>query len=94
MIEMKMVHADAARVDVTCTFEGGTDTLLDELAAGMAHMVIRIADDLPVVDDIHESLARVMASKMIDIVLSELDLREEQSPSPTDRAARDKPTEA
>lgn len=49
----------------------------------MAHAIIRIADDLPVVDDIHESLARVMASKMIDMVRIELDLR-----------ARDKPAEA
>ena len=58
---------------------------LDELAAGVAHAIIRIADDLPVVDEIHESLARVMASKMIDMVVGEIDLR---------GAAMDKPAEA
>jgi len=83
MIEMKMRRRDERQIDVDCAFEGSTDGLLDEMAAGMAHAIIRIADDLPVVDDIHESLARVMASKMIDMVLMELDLR-----------ARDEPAEA
>ena len=75
MIELKMTRRNETQIDVGCAMNGGTDALLDELAAGMAQAIIRIADDLPVVDDIHESLARVMASKMIDMVLSELDLR-------------------
>ena len=85
MIELKMAHENEGRIGIKCAMSGGTDALLDELAAGMAHAIVRIADDLPVVDDIHESLARVMASRMIDIVLSELDLRE---------PARDKQPEA
>ena len=76
MIELKMAHRDERQIDVSCRMEGGTDPLLDELAAGMAHAIIRIADDLPVVDDIHESLARVMGSRMIDMVVSEIELRD------------------
>lgn len=83
MIEMKMTRRDERQIDINCAYEGSTDGLLDEMAAGMAHMIIRIADGLPVVDDIHESLARVMASRMIDMVIAEMDLR-----------AKDKPAEA
>ena len=75
MIELRMNHRNEKQIDVGCQMQGGTDALLDELAAGMAQAIIRIADDLPVVDDIHESLARVMASRMIDMVNMELDLR-------------------
>lgn len=82
---MKMTRRNERQIDIGCVMKGQTDALLDELAAGMAHAIIMIADDLPVVDDIHESLARVMASKMIDRVLSEVDLRGK---------AKDKPTEA
>jgi len=85
MIEMKMTRRNERQIDVDCAFEGSTDGLLDEMAAGMAHVIIRIADGLPVVDDIHESLARVMASRMIDMVIGEMDLRS---------GARDKPAEA
>ena len=85
MIELRITHRNEKQIDVGCTFEGGADALLDEAAAGMAHTIIRIADDLPVVDEIHESLARVMASRMIDMVRMEIDLR-----SP----ARDEPAEA
>lgn len=85
MVELKMAHRDEKQIGVSCVLEGSTDGLLDELAAGMAHAIIRIADDLPVVDDIHESLARVMASKMIDMVIGEMDLRS---------GARDEPAEA
>ncbi len=83
MIELKMAHRTEKQIDIGCTMDGSTDGLLDELAAGVAHAIIRIADDLPVVDDIHESLARVMASRMIDMVIGEMDLR-----------AKDKPAEA
>lgn len=82
---MKMTRRNERQIDIGCVMKGQTDALLDELAAGMAHAIIMIADDLPVVDDIHESLARVMASKMIDRVLSEVDLRGD---------AKDKPAEA
>lgn len=85
MIELKMTRRNERQIDIGCVMKGQTDALLDELAAGMAHAIVTIADDLPVVDDIHESLARVMASKMIDRVLSEVDLRGK---------AKDKPTEA
>ena len=85
MIELRITHRNEKQIDVGCTFEGSTDALLDEAAAGMAHTIIRIADGLPAVDDIHESLARVMASRMIDMVIGEMDLRS---------GARDKPVEA
>lgn len=85
MIEMKTASTDGKMIDVKLRLEGSTDELLDELSAGMAHAIVRIADDLPVVDEIHESLARVMASRMIDMVRMEIDLR-----SP----ARDEPAEA
>ena len=81
MIELKMAHRNETQIDVGCAMDGSTDALLDELAAGMAHAIIRIADDLPVVDEIHESLARVMASKMIDMVAGEIDLRGAAMPS-------------
>lgn len=83
MIELKMTRRNERQIDIGCVMNGQTDALLDELAAGMAHAIIRIADGLPVVDDIHEGLARVMASRMIDIVIGEMDLR-----------AKDKPAEA
>ncbi len=85
MIELKIAHEGEKQITISCRTEGSTDDLLDELAAGMAHVIVRIADDLPVVDEIHESLARVMASRMIDMVRMETDLR-----SP----ARDEPAEA
>ena len=52
-----------------------TDEQLDALAERMGRAIVSIADTLPVVDEIHESLARVMASRMIDMVISEIDLR-------------------
>lgn len=85
MIELKMTRAGKKQIEIKCAMDGSTDSLLDEMAAGMAHAIIRIADDLPVVDDIHESLARVMASRMIDMVIGETELR---------AAARDKLPEA
>lgn len=85
MIELKIAHEGEKQITISCRTEGSTDDLLDELAAGMAHVIVRIADDLPVVDEIWESLARVMASRMIDMVRMEIDLR---SPS------RDEPAEA
>lgn len=85
MIELKIAHEGEKQITISCRMEGSTDDLLDELAAGMAHVIVRIADDLPVVDEIWESLARVMASRMIDMVRMEIDLR---SPS------RDEPAEA
>lgn len=85
MIELRMTHEAEKQISINCRMEGGTDALLDELAAGMAHAVVKVADDLPVVDDIHESLARVMASRMIDMVIGEMDLRS---------GAKDKPAEA
>ena len=78
MIEMKMTRGPGTNnISVSCRMEGSTDALLDELAAGMADAIVNIADDLPVQDELHESLARVMASKMIDMVRSRLDLREQ-----------------
>ena len=85
MIELKIAHEGEKQIAISCQTEGSTDDLLDELTAGMAHVIVRIADDLPVVDEIWESLARVMASRMIDMVRMEIDLR---SPS------RDEPAEA
>ena len=61
-----------------------TDEQLDALAARMARAIVAIADGLPVVDEIHESLARVMASRMIDRVLSEVDLRGEERDGPAE----------
>lgn len=85
MIELRMTHEAEKQISISCRMEGSTDALLDELAAGMAHAIVKVADDLPVVDEIHESLARVMASKMIDMVLVEIDQR---------TPARDEPAEA
>lgn len=84
MIEMKMTRRDERQIDINCAYEGSTDGLLDEMAAGMAHMIIRIADDLPAQDELHESLARVMASKMIDMVRSRLDLRSQAQDGPAE----------
>ena len=94
MIELKVEHESDTRVKVSLRMLGATDPLLDELAAGMAHAIIRIADDLKAADEIHESLARVTASKMISMVAGEMHLRDEQSSSNAERAARDKPAEA
>ena len=85
MIKLTIERTGQETIGVRCEMNGQTDALLDELAAGMAHTIVTIADDLPVVDDIHESLARVMASRVIDRVLSEVDLRGD---------AEDKPAEA
>lgn len=84
MIELKIRRTDPKNVNVVMSMDGGTDELLDELAAGMASVIVKIADDLPVVDDIHESLARVTASRMIDHVRMELDLRGEARAKPTE----------
>lgn len=75
MIEMMIDHTAQGGVSIRMRLEGSTDALLDELAAGMAHAIVKIADDLPAVDEIHESLARVMSSRMIDLVNQEIDLR-------------------
>lgn len=85
MIDLKIEQTERGTLGVSCTMDGSTDGLLDELAAGMAHAIIMIADDLPVIDEIHESLARVMASRVIDHVNQAIDLRGK---------AKDKPTEA
>lgn len=84
MIELKMIHVAADQIQVQCSMKGGTDELLDELAGGMAHAIIQIADDLPAQDELHESLARVMASRMIAQVNQAL----------ARRASRDEPLEA
>lgn len=85
MIELKMQREQGRTVRIDCEMAGHTDELLEELSAGMARAIMDIADDLPAVDEIHESLARVMGSRVIDIVRQELDLRQ---------AARDKTPEA
>lgn len=83
MIDLKIEQTERGTLGVSCTMGGSPSVLLDELAAGMAYVIIRIADGMPVVDDIHEGLARGMASRIIDIVIGEMDLR-----------AKDKPAEA
>ena len=85
MIEMKMSREPGTNnITVQCRIDGSTDALLDELAAGMADVIVSIADDLPAQDELHESLARVMASKMIDMVRSRLDLRSQAQDGPAE----------
>lgn len=84
MINLSIERTREETIGVCCEMCGSTDELLDELAAGMAHAILTITDMLPVVDEIHESLARVMASRMIDRVLSEVDLRGEERDGPAE----------
>ena len=84
MIELKMTHMAAEQIRIQCSMKGGTDDLLDELASGMAYAILQIADDLPAQDELHESLARVLASRMIAQVHQAL----------AQRASRDEPPEA
>lgn len=84
MINLSIERTREETIGVCCEMRGSTDELLDELAAGMAHAILTIADGLPVVDEIEESLARVMASRMIDRVLSEVDLRGEERDGPAE----------
>ena len=85
MIEMTVGRKENGKVAIHVNANGTTNELIDELAAGAAHMVVMLADDVPAQDGLHESLARVVAGMMIESVCREMAARE---------AATDKPPEA
>lgn len=85
MIEMTVGREESGRVSIHVNANGTTNELIDELAAGAAHMVVMLADDVPAQDGLHESLARVVAGMMIETVCRAMADRE---------AATDKPPEA
>lgn len=85
MIEMTVGRKENGKVAIHVNANGTTNELIDELAAGAAHMVVMLADDVPAQDGLHEALARVVAGMMIESVCREMAARE---------AATDKPQEA
>lgn len=85
MIEMTVGREESGRVSIYVNANGTTNELIAELAAGAAHMVVMLADDVPAQDGLHESLARVVAGMMIETVCRTMADRE---------AATDKPPEA
>ena len=85
MIEMTVGREANGNVAIHVNANGTTNELIDELAAGAAHMVVMLADDVPAQDGLHEALARVVAGMMIESVCREMAARE---------AATDKPPEA
>lgn len=85
MIEMMIQRDENGKVAIHVNAKGTTNELIDELAAGAAHMVVMLADDVPAQDGLHEALARVVAGMMIESVCREMAARE---------AATDKPSEA
>lgn len=94
MTEIRVEHGEDRRVEIHVRMCGGTDELIDEIAAGAAHAAVRLADDLPAQDDLHESLARVIASRMIELAAAEARAREEQGGETGQRDAADEPAEA
>ena len=85
MIEMTVGREENGNVAIHVNANGTTNELIDELAAGAAHMGVMLADDVPAQDGLHEALARVVAGMMIESVCREMAARE---------AATDKPPEA
>lgn len=76
MIELTVRREEDGKVAINVNAKGTTNELIDELAAGAAHMVVMLADDVPAQDGLHEALARVVAGMMIESVCREMAARE------------------
>lgn len=70
MINLKVDrNEDALNATYTAnTPTGNIDTLADELAYGAAVMLVNLVDDVPSVEDLHESYARVFCSRVLVFV--------------------------
>lgn len=86
MIRMETEHNETGGVSVTLAMKGTTDELIEELAAGAAHAVVMMADDLPAQDELHESLARELTGAVLRFVGAELAAREGQAGEGTEDA--------
>ena len=76
MIRMETERNETGGVSVSLAMKGTTDALIEELAAGAAHAVVMMADDLPAQDELHESLARELAGAVLRFVGAELAQRD------------------
>lgn len=77
MIDLRMGRGKDGLIRVYSEMRGTTDVLLDELVAGCTDVLLRIADDLPTQDQLHEELARVMVAEITERVSREIRRREE-----------------
>ena len=76
MIELTIQRGATGGIDVQLCMQGTTDELLGELAAGAAHAVMMIADDLPACDRLHESLGREIGAEIERLIGAELAQRD------------------
>ena len=76
MIRLETERNETGGVSVTLAMKGATDALIEELAAGAAHAVVMMADDLPAQDELHESLARELTGAVLRFVSAELAQRD------------------
>ena len=81
MIELRIEHQDKTNVGVHCSIEGVTDELIDEIAAGLAAMIVEMAADYKGKDDICEPMIDAISAKAKALVFAR-------------RCAEDKPEEA
>lgn len=89
MIELKTDYQDGEKrqIQVVYACTGDTNALIDELAAGAARILVDIADDLPPMDELHESLARVFSSTVMGNVGRILIARGDENAEAEDRQA-------
>ena len=78
MIDLKIDRADG-KIKTQYTVRGNTDSLLDELAAGAAEVIIGLADDLGTIDGMHEAMAHVVCGMIVANVNRALAARDGQA---------------
>ena len=81
MIRIEAATNENGSVSSTCSMSGETNQLINELAGSTAWAIVEIARGLPVLDDLHESLATVVCSEILATVRRLQETEEEKSDS-------------
>ncbi len=84
MIAMRVVPESEHTLKIDVSMDGGTDELIDEIAAGVGAIIIEMGEDYKGRDPIHELLLKAVCDQTTHVVRERMRRREEAADKPED----------